>query len=268
MVERKYHLCKMSALLLGVCFSFCACTGNPSSNLPNTSDLPPISENAGSASDHSSTGNSAPSDTIDVTSVDAQFGNTPNLKCYSIEELANEDVYDPLQQYDSEEYQVALDEGHVLEGVDSSWDSMGATFTLQDVWYEDSTDNMINNDYELSTYPKDPVYIFMKINVRNNSNVEGILFLNAISVNAFSVDCYVQSCEMCYQDHVTAPHPHNSDYSKVSLAIGQSETYTVAFEVGSGFLTYSPIYLNAQAWTEDMLDYDNIYIKLPTLEKR
>lgn len=81
------------------------------------------------------------------------------MKCYSIEELANEDVDDPLQQYDSEEYQVALDEGHVLEGVDSSWDSMGATFTLQDVWYEDSTDNMINNDYELSTYPKDPVYI-------------------------------------------------------------------------------------------------------------
>lgn len=108
----------------------------------------------------------------------------------------------------------------------------------------------------------------MKINVRNNSNVEGILFLNAMSVNAFSVDCYVQSCEMCYQDHVTDPHPHNSDYSKVSLAIGQSETYTVAFEVGSGFLTYSPIYLNAQAWTEDMFDCDNIYIKLPTLEKR
>ena len=102
MMERKYHFMKISALLLGVCFSFCACAGKPSSGLPNTSDLPSISENAGSASDHSSTTNSVPSDTIDVTSVDAQFGNTPNLKCYSIEELANEDIDDPLQQYDPE----------------------------------------------------------------------------------------------------------------------------------------------------------------------
>lgn len=259
-MKRRCNFAEIGILLLGICFSFCACAGSTSSGAANTTDSP--------SSKQSNTVSSASSDTIDVTSVDALFGNTPNLKCYSIEELANDDIDDALQQYDSEKYRAALEDGHVLEGVDSSWNSMGATFTLQDVWYEDSTDNMIDNDYELSTYLKDPIYIFMKINVKNNSNTEGVLLLNAASINAFPADYYVQDGEMCYQDHVVDSRPHNSDYAKVSLAIGQSETYTIAFEVGPGFLTYDPIYLNAQAWAQDMFSYDEVYIKLPVLEKR
>lgn len=267
-MKRNNNLAKAGVLLLGICFSFCACAGSIFSSSSDATDISSIPENANSSSSQSNTAGSDSSSPIDITSIEAMFGNTPNLKCYSIEEFANGDIDDSLQQYDLDKYRTAIDAGHVLEGVGSSWNSMGATFTLQDVWYEDSTANMIDNGYELPSDIKDPIFIFMEINVQNNSNADGILLLNAASVRAFPADYYVQSGEMCYQDHVVDPHPHNSDYAKVSLAIGQSETYTIAFEVGSGFLTYSPIYLDAQAWADDMFSYDDIYIKLPTLEKR
>lgn len=260
-MRKRGILSQTGLLLLAVCFSLCACVseGAAQPNDTSSTDL---------HSDPSSATNSDSAGTVDVTSVDALFGNTPDLKCYSIEELASGEIDDPLQQYDADEYRTALEEGRVLDGVGSSWESMGATYILQDVWYEDSTANMLDNDYELKSDIKDPIYIFMKINVQNNSNAEGILFLNDVTVSAFPADYYMQGGEMCYQDHVIDPRPNNPDYAKVSLAIGQSETYTIAFETGSGFTTYSPVYLYACAWSDDMFNFDNIYIKLPTLEKR
>lgn len=249
----------LGAALLATCLFFSAC-----SSIPGTSSLNPASSSTSQGGSQAV----ASSGSLDPTSTEAMFGNTPNLKCFSIEDLTNGVVEDALQQYDLQEYRSAIDEGRVLDGIGSSWSSEGFTFTLKDVWYEETTDNMIDNDYQLSSDILSPIYVYTQVEVTNDSNADGILYLNGGTLLAFTDTYYMQSAEMIYQDHVADPHPNNTDYGKASLAIGQTETYTVAYHAGSGFLTYSPVYLHLNTFSADSLDYQEIYIKLPTLEKR
>ena len=161
-----------------------------------------------------------------------------------------------------------------LNGLGATFEDTGITYTLQDVWYETTTDNMQQNYYELNSYVEKPIYIFMTLQAENKDTVEHIFYINDGIIMVFPKSNKVQSAEFTYQDHVTDPIPHNHDYAVCRLAAGEKETYTIAFETESTFADYNPIYLNWQCFPKGMFedtvegDMHEVWIKLPELESR
>ena len=83
---------------------------------------------------------------------------TSNANCYTIEEVANGAADGTVDEHGIEMFpeeatqkaQDAINGGYVLNGLGATFEDTGITYTLQDVWYETTTDNMQENDYELS----------------------------------------------------------------------------------------------------------------------
>lgn len=207
---------------------------------------------------------------------------TSNANCYTIEEVANGAADGTVDEHGIEMFpeeatqkaQDAINGGYVLNGLGATFEDTGITYTLQDVWYETTTDNMQQNYYELNSYVEKPIYIFMTLQAENKDTVEHIFYINDGIIMVFPKSNKVQSAEFTYQDHVTDPIPHNHDYAVCRLAAGEKETYTIAFETESTFADYNPIYLNWQCFPKGMFedtvegDMHEVWIKLPELESR
>lgn len=201
--------------------------------------------------------------------------------CYTIEEILNgamddatdqngEKIYtkEGLQAY-RDSFRNIMDDGYLFEGVGTTFEDSGITFTLQDVWYEKTTDNMQENYYELRSDIKDPIYIYMTLQAENTDTAEHIVYINDGILIAFPKTEIEQGAEMTYQDHVTDPIPNNHDYAVCRLAAGEKETYTIAFEAESAFATYKPLYLKWQCFPKEKFgDVHEVVVKLPMLESR
>lgn len=253
-------------LTLALVFTGCS-TAKPADSVSGTSETTEMnSENTSS--------NESENQSIEVE--------TSNANCHTIEEVANgaldgavdEHGMDMFPDDAAKKVQDAINGGYVLNGLGATFEDTGITYTLQDVWYETTTDNMQENDYELSSYVENPIYIFMTLQAENKDTVEHIFYINDGIIMVFPKSNKVQSAEFTYQDHVTDPIPHNHDYAVCRLAAGEKETYTIAFEAESTFATYNPIYLNWQCFPKGKFeetvegDMHEVWIKLPELESR
>ena len=111
---------------------------------------------------------------------------TANANCYTIEEVANGAADGTVDEHGIEMFpeeatqkaQDAINGGYVLNGLGATFEDTGITYTLQDVWYETTTDNMQQNYYELSSYVEKPIYIFMTLQAENKDTVEHIFYIN------------------------------------------------------------------------------------------
>lgn len=214
------------------------------------------------------------------------FGNTECPDCYTVEEIGNGAakersltdetfVYneETMFMYDKEtmrNYKKAADDGFVRDWPGISFESDGICYTLQDAWYQTTTEGWIEN------YPPDPdqrirepVYIMIKVTLKNETDKDRLVYINSNNLIAFPKDLYEQSASFIYQDHVVDPSPDNPYYAKFILGAGESDVYTVGFVGGKGFATYDTIYLHWEC--RPLLDdcgQHFEWIKLPTLECR
>lgn len=263
-------------LICAICAIFTGCAGKQTVSSTVTEQQAPslqgaVSENTASTSSPIISGQ------IDMAATHSQHGNTPNLECFSVSEIADgalagqKDNFG-VELYDADTFRAAIEEGRVLEGVGSSFNNFGIAFTLEDVWYETSTANMQDNFYEISTSCENPIYIFMKLKAQNTTDKDATFYLNSSSVTAYPKMYPTQNVDFLYQDKVLKPVANNHDYGVGFLPVGESATYTVAYEAGEGFATYDPVYLTTECIPADfpmsaeMPAY--VWIKLPKLEKR
>lgn len=263
-------------LLLTLCLVLTACAGGPSPAPASTSIGTPATSEQGERSNF-----------VPQTGEEWMRGNTENLICCTVEEVLQgklnyiEDGFGGLAYSDetTANMRTAYESGHVYNtAIGTSFTDFGVDYTIQDVWYETTIDNMLPNYYETTTDMSNfDTYIYIAFKVENRTDIDRTFYINNGTIVAYPEEALSQDSYPVYHDQVIDPFPQNTGYMLCALAAGETNTYTVAYGSGKGFRTYDPIYLNWYCLppeekttipdTEPESAYE-IWIKLPTLEKR
>ena len=127
---------------------------------------------------------------------------TSNANCYTIEEVANGAADGTVDEHGIEMFpeeatqkaQDAINGGYVLNGLGATFEDTGITYTLQDVWYEKTTDNIIiikSGFNTLHNTPNTDFRYFTFISLFNNSIKSGVYcFISLLFIFLFTPFIY------------------------------------------------------------------------------
>jgi hypothetical protein len=178
-----------------------------------------------------------------------------------------------------QQYREALENNHVYNWPGEPFDEWGVTITLEDIWYERTTQNMVENYYPQPEGVDNPIYIFLTLNVHNATSKTQTFYINEGSLQAFPSEANPQSADFIYQNHVIDPIPNNTSYALCTIPAGESQEYTIAYFAGEGFAAYTPTYLKWTCYPPELApnagSYETLafepyvlWVKLPTLAER